>query len=68
VAGPGVVVASLLGWVVGYLVFHEALGPHELRAFRADGVMASGAGALVVLAAYRAMRARARRSRRRRLA
>jgi uncharacterized membrane protein YeaQ/YmgE (transglycosylase-associated protein family) len=62
-----VVVASLVGWVVGHLVFHEALGRHELHAFRADGVMAGGAGALVVLAAYRAMRAKARRPRRRRL-
>lgn len=62
-----VVVASLLAWVVGYLVFHEALGLHELHAFRADGVMAGGAGALVVLAASRAMRAEARRPGRRRL-
>jgi uncharacterized membrane protein YeaQ/YmgE (transglycosylase-associated protein family) len=56
-------VASLLGWALGYILFHEALGLHELHAFTADGLMAGAAGALVVLAAYRSTRAAKRRSR-----
>jgi uncharacterized membrane protein YeaQ/YmgE (transglycosylase-associated protein family) len=64
---PIVLTASLLGWALGYLVFHQVLGLHELHAFRADGVLAGAAGALVVLAALRAMRRARRRPRGRRL-
>ena len=56
-------VASLLGWAIGYLVFHELMGFHELHAFQLEGVLPGTAGALLALTALRRV-APSRRERR----